>query len=633
MDEPTEQEQMALVRLIGRATAEAMRLEDFEALREWLRNEAPKALPALAAEANSERGRKAGINAIATSIWNAVPLPSNGYQPRPRPAPGRNEPCPCGSEEKFKRCCGQVAPVFPSLPPHAVWPALIEFATDQELARYVGDPGLPPLPLGAVALALRERGQGETALGALRSRFGGKAQIDERYEEVLDVYLDLTGDVRGPDALEALADSLLGRLPERLKAVPLRHMIPRALALRETDRAFDLLERLRAADPDDPRLGPLEVATLLAADDLALAAQRARFWLTALRRRGQEEDMAEAVKMLEQAASDPEAAAAEMFADEPPLFAHLESTLHAGLGRPVRPYALDPDAPSVVFGTPPRGVRAAEKAWRKVWPELKPGLVSFDVDLPASLVDEPEAWLTVLREHPEVFDSLDVLDDLALVVDPFVDVIAPSRADTLLHPLLERAAAIVRASLAQRAQPAEVPWAAWENRPALRLLSRLAFVLDDAKDGSQAVPVYEELLRLNRNDNHGHRCWLVNHYLRHGHDARALEVAQRYPGDALVDTAFGHGLALWRLGRREEAEDALRKAASRSPLVVEALLAPKIRRPKLTPGRLHFGGKDEAWTYRQDMRDVWLASPDALEFLASPPKPPAKPEPPVHKKR
>lgn len=61
--------------------------------------------------------------------------------------------------------------------------------------------------------------------------------------------------------------------------------------------------------------------------------------------------------------------------------------------------------------------------------------------------------------------------------------------------------------------------------------------------------------------------------------------------------------------------------------------APKLRRPKLTPGSLQVGGKDEAWTYRQDMREVWLASPDALEFLASLPKPPAKPGPPVRKKR
>ena len=624
---------MALARLIGQATAEAMRLEDFEALREWLREEAPKALPALAAEANSERGRKAGINAIATSIWNAAPLPSNGYLPRPLPAPGRNEPCPCGSGDKFKRCCGQVAPAFPSLPDHAVWPALIEFATDQDLARFAGDAALPPQPLAAVTLTLRERGQGEAALRALRSRLGGKARIDERYEEALEAYLDLTGDLRGPGELEALAHSLQARLQGRLEALPLRHLVPGALAMGDTDRAFDLLERIRAADPDDPRLGPLEVMTLLAADDLGLASQRARFWLTALRRRGLDEEWPEAVRMLEQAARDPGVVADEMFAHEHPLLAELEPTLRAGLNRPVRPYALDARSPRVAFETPPRGVRAAEKAWRKVWPERKPGLVSFDVDLPEALMDRPEAWLAVLREHPEAFDSLDVLDDLALVVDPFVDVIAPSRKDVLLRPLLERAAAIVRASLAQRAQRAEVPWAAWENRPALRLLSRLGLLLDDGTDGAEAVPLYEELLRLNPNDNHGHRCWLVNHYLRHGQDARALEVAQRYPGDALVDTAFGHGLALWRLGRRDEAEKRLREAARRSPLVVEALLAPKVRRPRLTPGRIQLGGKDEAWTYRQDMREVWLASPDALEFLASLPKPPAKPGPPPRKRR
>lgn len=346
---------MALARLIGRATAEAMRLEDFEALREWLREEAPKAMPALAAEAHSERGRKAGLNAIATSIWNAVPWPSNGYQPRPLPAPGRNEPCPCGSGDKFKRCCGQVAPVFPSLPPHAVWPALIEFATDHELARFVADPALPPRPLAVVALMLRERGQAETALRALQSRYAGKAPLDERQEEALDAYLILTGDTRGPEELEALAESLLGRLPARLQGVPLRHLVPHALALRDTERAFALLERIRAADPEDPRLGPLEVMTLLADDDPDLASQRARFWLASLRRRGLAEDMPEAVKLLEQAASDPHGAAQEMFTDEPPIFGDLEPTLLALLDRPVRPYALDPDAPSVVFGNPPRG--------------------------------------------------------------------------------------------------------------------------------------------------------------------------------------------------------------------------------------------------------------------------------------
>ena len=31
--------------------------------------------------------------------------------------PGRNEPCPCGSGEKFKKCCGKVIPLMPAAPP------------------------------------------------------------------------------------------------------------------------------------------------------------------------------------------------------------------------------------------------------------------------------------------------------------------------------------------------------------------------------------------------------------------------------------------------------------------------------------------------------------------------------------
>ena len=27
------------------------------------------------------------------------------------PSPGRNDPCPCGSGKKFKRCCGSAGPV------------------------------------------------------------------------------------------------------------------------------------------------------------------------------------------------------------------------------------------------------------------------------------------------------------------------------------------------------------------------------------------------------------------------------------------------------------------------------------------------------------------------------------------
>lgn len=33
--------------------------------------------------------------------------PRNNMPYRATPAPGRNEPCPCGSGRKYKHCCGR----------------------------------------------------------------------------------------------------------------------------------------------------------------------------------------------------------------------------------------------------------------------------------------------------------------------------------------------------------------------------------------------------------------------------------------------------------------------------------------------------------------------------------------------
>jgi hypothetical protein len=43
-------------------------------------------------------------------VYNAVavPIPESSLSPQPSPRkPGRNEPCPCGSGKKYKKCCGR----------------------------------------------------------------------------------------------------------------------------------------------------------------------------------------------------------------------------------------------------------------------------------------------------------------------------------------------------------------------------------------------------------------------------------------------------------------------------------------------------------------------------------------------
>jgi tetratricopeptide (TPR) repeat protein len=621
MDAPTDAETEAVAGLIGRGAAEAMRSESFDVFRAWVAGEIPARLPALQAGATSEQALRAGINAIATTIWNAAPLPSNGYRPRPLPAPGRNDPCPCGSGAKFKRCCGSVSAGFPVVPEEHAWILLTGHLTNQELTRFARDPALPPGPLAAMAVEMRERGDPDTARAVLASRLASPEALDERDEPALDAWLELEGDVREPFDFLSFGRALGDRLPRRLQPVVLHHLAPAAIAARELGLASEALDRLRTLTPDDPALGPLEVTVLLSGGETSRAAERARFWLSWFHRRGFDEEMPEAVEFLRNTARDPEQAALEFRAAGPPLLTELARLVAAASVRPVRPYRLEVFEGQARFGRPPKGVRKVEEAWQRVWTERKPPLVALDVELPDSLIEEPEPWLALVRERPEAFDSLDVLDGLVLLAGPAAEQLDPGWDAALLGPLVERAAAIVRASVAAAECPVRLPWGFWENRPALRLMSRLGYRLDGLDRTGEAAEVYEEILRLNPNDNHGHRTWLVNHYLRSSDPARALAIAERFPADALADTLFGHGLALWRLGNRPEAEKALRSAAAARPLIVEVLLAPELSVPALTPGRVTVGGEDEAWLYREEMLAVWATTPEALGFLRGLPKP------------
>jgi hypothetical protein len=211
--------------------------------------------------------------------------------------------CPCGSGQKFKRCCGSVSPGFPVVPEESAWQLLVEHLTQEELVRFVDDPALPPAALALLAAEMEERALTDPARAALARRFARPEAVDERYEAALDLFFKLKG---------------------------------------EAQRMDDFVHWANELDP----------------------------------------------------------------------------------------------------------------TWDR----------------------------------------------------------------SLLGPILERAAAIVRASVARAGPAVQVPWSFWENRPALRLLSRLGYRLDEHDREGDAAVVYEEVLRLNPQDNHGHRSWLVDHYLRKGED-------------------------------------------------------------------------------------------------------------------
>jgi tetratricopeptide (TPR) repeat protein len=202
-----------------------------------------------------------------------------------------------------------------------------------------------------------------------------------------------------------------------------------------------------------------------------------------------------------------------------------------------------------------------------------------------------------------------------LVLASLVTHVAPRVDEWLLAPLLERAVTIVRTSLDARPN-GRVEWGFTANRPALRLLTQAGLRFDRMGRAAEAADLFDWVLRLNPDDNQGHRGWLVNHYLKAGDDERALAVSPHLEEDALVDTSFGRALALWRLGRLEEAKKQLSAAARETPRTARALVARKMRQPEISPYGITVGGEDEAWIYREQMRETWRATPAALEFLA-----------------
>jgi tetratricopeptide (TPR) repeat protein len=184
----------------------------------------------------------------------------------------------------------------------------------------------------------------------------------------------------------------------------------------------------------------------------------------------------------------------------------------------------------------------------------------------------------------------------------------------LLRPILERAWSILERALPPES-PHQIPWSATRNRPALRLLFRRYLCQIDEGEPQGAARTLETLLRLNPKDNHGVRAELMNHYLREGEDELALTLARRFPNDALADLAYGEVLALYRLGRQDRARLVLTTAVHRLPRIPQYLTRKRIKRPRLTGTAETPGGDDQAWMYRQAMRDVWEAEPGILAWL------------------
>lgn len=608
-----ESERMAT--FLSRCVEEILTGKDAASFFEWIHRTGPELLGGPFLEAPHEQARRALSVALGSAIWNATPRPDNDYRPRPLPPPERNEPCPCGSGRKYKKCCAH-APAFSPIAVDDMWSLVVEHVPVRELVHIAREVRLPVSALEAAARRLKARGRPKIALKLLTPLFDAPERLDERHEGALHLLFDLLEETGRVAKKHEMIERLERRLRPPLRAVVLQRQASIAAGQGQPALAWDYFHRARKDDPEHPSLASLEILLLAQEGKAEHAAERARFWLAQLRRQ-RPMGTDHIVAFLEQVAGDPLGALAGLCdPGEAGAVRRLVEMVRKVSGRALPAYMARAHGDELSLATPD-SLRKLEQQWERVWRAGKPFSIHFLDETEEEVWDDGRAgqWLALLERHPEAFDSLSILDDLALAANALTDGESRAVDDALVLPLASRGQAILEHALADR-PGARVPWPDLDNRPALRLVALKIAVLERRQDAPAALALMERLLDLNPTDNHGYRAPLMNHYLRARQDERARELAGRYPSDMFAETTYGRVLALLRLQRRGEALVALKDAVEVCRFVPRYLLDPEARPPKIEEEGFTVGGRDQAWLYRAAALDPWQDTPGALEWLA-----------------
>jgi hypothetical protein len=631
-------ESISMDELLTEAVGTILREPDPERFLTWGRERIPLALAGVESLDADDTRRLAAL--LAQAIWNAVPRPDLGFTVSPLAEPAPADPCRCGSGAAYGDCC-MAAGSVPELPPEILWDPLLDQLSEPQLKAAVDSGSVPRPLLAKVAdrwLALDRPGRAAALLEPLFD--GDLATLDEAFEPALDMLCDAYDALDHWKKKQAFLLRITDVAPAPLKSAAWQRLSVMFIDEGDFDYATDAFAQAQRHGPDHPGTALLEI-TLLAArhrDDHARA--RAHFWQHKLRRAGH--DGTGIYEFLERAREDPQQALmmSQAGAMDPALL-RLRDWVQALAARALPPLALEAiDDPATcgdprqlplfdpeLLPLPPgaqrsgaccavtagRALAGVERGWRRIFPVGKPlsTLLAGTEHERAWLRDE---WLDYLEAEPAAADSLDVLDDVATALYVHPESSLPWVAHVMLDPVLQRAESVLRNAMGPNG-PAALPWTDPRNRPALRLLFRRYRQFAEAGDEAAATGIAELLLTLNPRDNHGVRAELMNHYLRAHEDELALALARRFPTDALADLAYGEVLALYRLGHQERAALVLHEAVGRLPRVPRFLLRKRVRRPALHQGGFAPGGDDQAWLYREAMRDVWAAEPGLLAWM------------------
>lgn len=429
------------VRFLRNAVAEILRTEDPKALTDWLRANGPEQAPELFGELENDEARWRYASILGRSLWNAFPLPGNGFRPRPIPWPERNEPCLCGSGQKYKKCCSEWAADMPELEAEAIWRLTVDELSLEQVEK-LGESGRVPRSIvGDLATAVLDDGDPERAMALVRPLFDRPDRLDERDAAALNTYLEALEELELEDEKEMEVARLAKSLRPVLRGVLWENLVRFQAVAGDMEKAWETLEKARKDNPRSPALGPLEVSLLLAEGKMAEAGERARYWRDRLR----DSDLTEeGFRYLERVAADPEKAQVEFSLGEQVAvqLRRLEETL--ARARPEGRYDIEEsgEEPGAWRLVPRQEIEDVEDAWMDVFAPSPLEGMEPDEEWDAWEEENAEEWLGFLAENPVALDSLVILDEVA---EAFEELAAdlPAVADSLLQYLVDRGSAIL----------------------------------------------------------------------------------------------------------------------------------------------------------------------------------------------
>jgi len=574
---------------------------------------------------------------IGRSLWNAMPLPSNDFIPRPLPSPELNDMCFCGSGNKFKHCCANI-PDIPAMTSEELWPILAPLLSKPQLTNAIKAQQIPIASLIEIAATYGEQKHTRKGISLIEPLFEQVInEADERYEFALNTLCNLYDDAGFENKKLKLLHKIIDTAPRSpLRAGAWQRIAVICLDLNDPKEAWDAFHHAQRDNPDAIDIGILEVQLLIGENKIVQAQERAKFWTKRLQRQGLMDDEP-TLRFLTAVIENPlhamgQASLHILGESEQQLYRWLEKATPRAL--PTDSYIIpqpnsteltsvdkrtdakphDNIGPSILVT--PNNLIALEKDWHNCF-HLEPPFASNNTPLDNHDIwsnQHTKQWLAFLENHPEAFDSLTILDDLASALAVHEQNDTPWLDDMLLTPLLERTKCLLTQTLSS-SLPLRLSWFIEENRPALRGLVRLSYLYSRQENINALSEVNALLLNLNPEDNHGIRMDQMNNYLKLGDNINALNLANSYLEDMHPETLYGKVLALVRLNRLDEAQDAVTIAIERLPKIVRFLTHKRVKQPKVDYNQITLGGDDQAWIYRDDMRLEWEKTPDSLTWL------------------